>query len=133
MNNEEILEGNKLIAEFMGIIYDKSYPCMNVFIDGDDLDPTYFYCEWHPEFKLEGTNIIAWEFSPHKNWCQLMPVVEKISQTHTVNIHAYPCNGFDVRFNEGNYRIGYGEADSAIEATWKAVVEFIKWQNQQSC
>jgi hypothetical protein len=139
----EILEGNKLIAEFMGVVYDKTFPCMSVWIEGDGEDATYFYCEWHPEYKLEGTNIIAWKFSPHDTWCQLMPVIEKIEK----DISKDPYYGFTVRIADRCCLIACHQKNKQdgviyqtpwgfrpllkIDAVYKAVVEFIKWYNQK--
>lgn len=76
MTKEEILADRRLIAEFLGcqISLDKKKPLM--YIDIGDGERTMFYCEWHTAY-TEGTNILAWDFAPDKNWCQLMPAYNK--------------------------------------------------------
>jgi len=102
---QQQIEGNKIIAEFMG-----------------DYDAYHWGKDPFNEY-VKATY--------HSSWGRLMPVVEKISKEYTINIHSYPESGFDVTIKEGNYRRGYGENYRAIEATWLAIVDFIKWYNQQ--
>jgi len=140
----DISQGNKLIAEFLGVFYDKRGSYMKVWVHGDE--PTFFHCEWHPDdYKVEDNKFIAWEFAPHKNWCQLMPVVEKISQHHYADWGekehefvdcAYPYT-FGMRDAEGNYmvRIHANQlftAKTLIEAAYMAVVDWIEWYNSQT-
>ena len=59
------------------------------------------------------------------NW--LMPVVEKIeSLGHGVTVYRKGCHINDIGLRSTN---GFNHS-SKIEQTYKAVVEFIKWYNQ---
>lgn len=108
---------NQIIAEFMGVNYYQDEPLMKTFYD-DNGDGTLFYCEWHPYCERDSTNIMAWVFDPGKNWCQLMPVVEKI-ETMDIPDHLKHC------FN--------GTINTDIEVAYSLVVEFIKWFNLHGC
>lgn len=100
-----ILESNKLIAEFMdvptlqfGSGYKYSYP---KFGDNTLAYPlNLFYME---------------EIEYHISWDWLMPVVEKIAET-----------GIRLGILEG---LQQSLITANIEATYKAVVEFIEWYN----
>jgi len=125
MKKEQVLEGNKLIAEFMGAEI-KGNLCK-------------FYK--HPIF-----DVIEIEFSPinwlnyRSSWDWLMPVVEKIeSSTNAVfqiyaraivciyDYNIWQCNDdrLDLR-----HQYDFTFDSSKREAVYKAVVEFIKWYNQ---
>jgi len=100
------MEDNELIAEFMGGKYDKdtSFP-----IHPDDI-----WLPFHGIVRKEYLNY-------NKSWDWLMPVVEKI-----VPPVGWPIDGIKYQTNVMN-QLQYAK----IEATYKAVVEFIKWYNQQ--
>lgn len=107
---------NELIAEFMGgrkqIIGDDQ---LHGYSPGTIL--------WHGLFDEHGhTTYLSFD----DDWEWLMPVVEKIeSLDYEVDVYKHACeiNTEDmIRF----------EASSKIEACYKAVVEFIKWHNQQT-
>ena len=95
---------NKLIAEFMEVDY----------IDVDTFEET------------EG------ELKYHISWDWLMPVVEKINLLddfrHSIHITTYRTHLLDNRVNDGFDE--FFVEDSTILATYKAVVEFIKWYNE---
>lgn len=126
MSNEEIVEGNKLIAEFMGVNFDK---------------------EDYAGDRSLGGNADAVRY--HRDWGWLMLVVEKTSNYHYPD---YWDNGkhedagewddcawprtFGMRDSEGNYMVRFNAstlfaAPTLIEAAWLAVVDFIKWHNDQ--
>lgn len=132
---QEQLEGNKLIAEFLGFISDKAmvYRVPNLF-------PDKGYESGYTEFSL---NAIGFE----KDWNMLIPVVEKIAKIEikdspvmyngedtfydsyyprTFGLISSETKEFMVRIN----RFGLHYSTSLIEATWLAVVEFLKWYNQ---
>jgi hypothetical protein len=136
METSKILEGNKLIAEFMGM--KKGHP-----------DPNER--RWENDW-FESLNPGGGEFESgnrHKylffdsEWNWLMPVVEKIeSMKYFFNsapfiddetgelTGEYFCA---ILFKTTNLNCGHfidvTGCSSKIEATWKAVVEFIKWYN----
>lgn len=112
-------ENNKLIAEFMGNV---------------------------------GRNALAHEFQSsmglpkkyyHTSWDWLMPVVEKINKwgvkTEMSNKISttndkwvfFKITYYAERLQNGKHIIR-AEGDNYIQATHKAVVEFIKWYNKQS-
>jgi hypothetical protein len=91
MTQEEILEGNKLIAEFMGL------PVHEEYFRGIDA------CKYHSDWNL------------------LMPIVEKIE--------LFSCYVIDSKTLSTIIECHY---NSKIKSTYQAVVEFIKWYNQQN-
>jgi len=125
MTQEEILAGNKLIAEFMG----KKAP-------GNSIYNVY---------KLEQAFISEHDLLYNSYWDWLMPVVEKIESIYSkhhgyfgVHISSNSCNiqgtMLHLSINDPNYGFVYisdpnAIFDSKIESTWYAVVEFIKWYN----
>lgn len=126
MSNEEIIKGNKLIAEFMGA----------KFITGKELNQA------DDCFLFEGEAAIP--ISKHDyftTWGLLMPVVEKICRTKIgddVNTiaYAYPRTFGMIDEETGKIMVrlnGYflNSADTLIEAAWKSVCEFIVFQNNQ--
>jgi hypothetical protein len=113
----EIIEGNKLIAEFMGET-PKEYKDMGI---------------WIKEYSIRANY--------NEDWNLLMPVVEKIEK----DVSKEPYYGFTVRISDLYcsivchekycqdgviYQTPYGfKPNSKIEATWLAVIEFIKYYN----
>jgi hypothetical protein len=104
MSNEEILEGNKLIAEFMGFEFTKHG---NVWI------PNLYPKEVHRPNSGETTFGIE-NLLFNSSWDWLMPVVEKIGSLET-NM----CGIVLSMFYEGD-----------IYEVWLHVVSFIEWYNQ---
>lgn len=139
MKEEEIIEGNILIAEFMGFKYfdSKSYP--------DEVPPFWLRHE------ADGSRFIINEvldFRYHDDWNWLMGAVDKI-YTSTI-----PFNNFaikptsteiyattQIRICAGGYKAHEGTegtmlykyipAKYGIMTTFAAVVEFVKWYNTQ--
>jgi hypothetical protein len=111
---KEILEGNKLIAEFMGLEEGPEY--VNAF-DRDDL--LYFTGGGYESAKYDSS------------WDWLMPVVEKIEcLSCTVTMVNNACCIF---YTGDDREFSYSPlAVSKIEAVWLAVVEFIKWYNKET-
>lgn len=115
-NQLSVEEGNKLIAEFMG------------------MEEVMSTAKW----KQYGLY--------HSSWDWLMPVIEKIEYLNTefiervwVSINGRDCGMwtyFDVseilrsKGETGNYKTKH-TAETKIKAVWLAVVEFITWLNQQ--
>jgi hypothetical protein len=119
MTTEEIIQGNKLIAEFMGGIiqpnntvcpYPRGLPSWaNILYDFDTM------------------RIGGYEY--HTSWDWLMPVVEKIeSEGFTVNIQDRGC----CIYKKFSHPICTAERwETKIEGIWQAVTSFIKWYNTQ--
>lgn len=144
----DTVTGNKIIAEFMGVNYYIDNPLMKVCLDKEK-DATLFYCEWHPDLKLDGCNIVAWYFEPEKNWCQLMPVVEKIEALNDkvvekvyLSINGKSC-GIWTYFDIDSILRNHNDADNGkfkvsntdktkILATWRSVTQFIQWHNENA-
>lgn len=134
MEQKEIIEGNKLIAEFVGMkklstVFDShGYEQYNYSVP--DLLSMQVYGHTGATVFLED------QFS--KSWVWLMPVVEKICR---LNIgdgkeyveYAYPRT-FGMLDDEGKVMVRLNgffihHADTLIEATYSAVIEFIQHHN----
>tara|TARA_R100000654_G_scaffold3249_1_gene11174 strand:+ start:2972 stop:3343 length:372 start_codon:yes stop_codon:yes gene_type:complete len=123
------MKDNKLIAEFMGakpIVLGNSteyemygiIECIN-----DGVDEKHFFIDDEMEF--------------HTSWGWLMPVVEKIECTtidnndNSDNFFNVMIEVFECNINGGNICI-CESGNNKREATYKAVVEFIKQYNKES-
>lgn len=120
MDSKEILEGNKLIADFMGL---------KMGIDN--------YSYWPGCIEP----IQERHLNYHASWGWIMPVIEKISRIphpeseqlgerldtfYPVTFGMISLNGKPMfRF----FCCSLFEEDTLIEAAWKAVVDFIKRNN----
>lgn len=116
MSEQEILEGNKLIAEFDGAIFTN--------------DDTEAYPQGYLYFQDIGARE-AKNLMYNDSWDWIMPVVEKI-HSYTdfwVTIYYRSCKVFPM--NRGVEMEILIEEKPTIEAVWIAVVEFIKWHNKQ--
>ena len=168
MTQEEI-EGNKLIAEFMGYKYFESNVCndagmddvysklpIEVFTDEDNCkwfadlpNPDYQICKknnkWNPALKnlswatLNFSQYMQGQLKYNSSWDWLMPVVEKIEkETDAVFqiykravVCIYDYNKWQLDESLIDLRKQYNiRENTKIEAVWLAVVEFIKWYNQ---
>ena len=131
---QNILKGNKLIAEFMG---GKFFKDTEMILEIKVLNPTtgnYISC--------------ADKLQYHSSWNWLMPVVEKIARCQTADEEVI-YNGEDSYF-DAYYPRTFGminsttkeymvrinrfplhQSKSLIEATWFAVVEFVESYNVQ--
>lgn len=124
MNNQKtVLEGNRIIADFMGIKI------------GVDL------YSWRPgcQDPIQEHNL-----NFHASWGWMMDVVEKIADTPMEDFinektedggYAYPIT-FGRRTEIGEWMVkfrGHGvhTADTLLKAAWEAAVDFIEWYNQQ--
>ena len=160
MKQQEIIDGNKLIAEFMDD-YEIRVNVPFVYEKDDDMPTSGNVCYTHEdaeeEVRLEieegiinSVDVMVYNEEYHSSWNMLMPVVEKIEtiggnvcidflgilkkdglDRSNVAIHyAESTNkmmdkqGFDFT------SIKYSEKITMINATWLAVVEFIKWYNK---
>ena len=102
MTEEEIIKGNKLIAEFMGLHFHK--------------------IGWVDKYHIDG-NYESIILDYNWSWDWLMPVIEKIeSLGYAVRILDVGCG------IEGDLIIErFGT--TKIEGTLLTVIEFIKWYN----
>jgi hypothetical protein len=127
----EITKNNKLIAEFMNVTPKMQSPELYSLNDAP-----FFYCTETTEEKC----LIAWaKYSKYNSsWDWLMPVVEKIEKmqyiTDEVNICWDSVGGkYHTEITNASrdtFEIIRMYADTKIESTLLAVVEFIKWYNK---
>jgi len=118
---KEILEGNKLMAEFMGAEWKKD----------DYGDFGYFF----PDYSHRPTAETALKY--HTSWDWIMPVVEKIGTKpicFNVNINTFDgCGIYDDNYKRTaqGVTMSGGINGTLIQSTWKCVVQFINWYNKQ--
>lgn len=149
MTPEEILEGNKLIAEFMGYGY---HPHM----EGETL-PGWRKEKAHP--KISGTYLarVHKDLAYHRSWEWLMTAVEKI-ESLDLSEEMYSWEGIEgeteynfegisveienkgcwiyvnlqldpmFTINKKTFNIDH---PTKIEATFRAVCEFVEWFNKR--
>ena len=136
MEQKEVIEGNRLIAIFMGAKEHNEFSGHPLLDFGDFIKTTPFN---EPGVWILGESQVKY----HSSWGWIMPVVEKISRiplpgdgTRPAEPHEtfYPYT-FGMLSPEGRPMVricanGLFEADTLIEATWLAVVDFIRWYNQ---
>ena len=115
---KEIIEGNKLIAEFMG-----DFKLIKEFKPEPDVDITYMWKKISN--KSFGYDTTDWrdystdtEYSDrvcyNSSWDWLMPVCTKIGEIYEYGEYIKKSSGFLIDAKD-------------IKATWENVVEFIKW------
>jgi len=109
----EILEGNKLIAEFMGAKY---YDCYknSIYPNGISI--------WKYDTPPKEDCTILWntpDMQYHTSWDWLMPVVEKIEKLPFI----------EERASDGHDKISL---IYDINNVYPQVVEFIKWYNENT-
>ena len=134
---KEILEGNSLIAEFLGFKKELFYQ-LKVGDNWEQKDYGYYDLPFNGGMSLAGIDKIWFpqtELKFHSDWNWLMLVIEKIES-----------KGFYVSIMKSNVTcckdggispvFEYYFSDNIppmnkLGATWMAVVEFVKWFNQQ--
>ena len=119
---ENIIENNKLIAEFLNWEFDDlsetfETPFLKL-VEPHAFGDEQFSCKLQ-DFELEF----------HSNWNWLMQVVEKIEKLKcTVVIEKNIC-----RIHKGGLHFGHAyKFETKIEAVYNACLEFIKWYNEQN-
>lgn len=113
MENNEILEGNKLIAEFMG------------------LKKQGFGANEH--FTDNGNRIVATSngLQYHTSWDWIMPVVEKINLDRRVEEVSVSMGKTRIWFKHEFYiQYPVNPHYNTITQCFLTVVEFIKWYNE---
>ena len=137
MTQEEIIAGNKLIAEFMGELHKSGF--INVFAPKiENLKENLYVVKSEPgERSLFYLGLAKY----HESWDWLMPVVEKIEQMgfeteitcgiETINDdRAYEFYHEACISDLSGSIVEDGIGKSKIEAVWKTVVQFIKFHNE---
>lgn len=110
------IEGNKLIAEFMGAI-----------IAPLPFGPDYMRMTGDKPFSSLMWTCSLSELEYHSSWDWLMPVVEKIGEMDEVYHYELSPNAFSISAEKDFENIGAG-----INKVHKTVVQFIQWYNQQT-
>lgn len=107
MSEQEILESNRLIADFMQVDYSGKEQIM-----------------WRPGAYIPFTEKCL---RYHSSWNWLMPVWKKITEV------APPLDEYrDYEGYEAYYAIPTFLEEVDIQKTWQYIVQFIKWYNQQN-
>lgn len=114
MTEQEILKGNKLIAEFMGIKIVKRNDEDAVFLFENAAFPEYFRCT-----KFNTYN---------SSWDWLMPVVEKIDRYEDIEVKMI---GSKCAIKLPNKKTIQCHTIVRINSTWRIVIKFIEWYNSQ--
>lgn len=106
-----IIEGNRLIAEFMGASF-------------DDLGNVSFVMP-ADGIGLAGCGQHAIKY--HSSWDWLMPVVEKIEKLG----YGFVIIGEQTEiYTNYDGQLFVEDGETKIESVWKVVISFIKWYNQ---
>lgn len=117
MKENEIIEGNKMIAEFVGYVE----------VDGI-------------KFDLPHNRDHAHEYEYHSSWDWLMPVVEKIENKQLCSV-CIKSKGTRIRvFNfetlDGTIFEAYPKNNTQdatkLSVTYSAVIRFIEWYNHKN-
>jgi hypothetical protein len=134
MGKKEIIERNKLIAEFMNLEYDgywqaKTHGREDITVHELRLDGLSY--EYH---HIDDNGDKETDLPFHQLWEWLMPVIDTIETMGIDNVGEPYCvimpYQFEVR--EGNNVILHTrKTTTKINMVWKGVVEFIKWYNTQ--
>lgn len=130
MESKEILEGNRLIAEFLGWKFEIKAiglnPELHAFFNGE--------LRW-VDLPRSLDSFLLMGLKYHSDWNFLMPVLEKIEKMGfdsrimgNNSDGGYLCDFVDIGNNEASCKISYV---SKIEAVWNAVIDFIKYYNEQ--
>ena len=110
---ENIVENNKLFAEFLG--YSQPHP--------DYPNTTYWYKK-----DCQPLTILLF----HSDWNWLMEVVEKIERLgYVFEIKITGCRINQIE-NGSIIVLRWEEDKTKIEAVYNACLEFIKWYNEQN-
>lgn len=132
MKQQQITEGNKLIAKFM-----------NHSIWGfvrNELNTNTLRGLFSPkEFKKAEKDGYKLRFNYHSSWESLMPVFEKIEKlkdgTYKINssIHQNIEGKHETRFwtKELGGLLVNNVSKNKMESVWKSCVEFIEWYNKK--
>lgn len=140
MTQEQIIEGNTFLAEFMEYEHDE--------LEDDDVTITY-NCYDHLEnisgkkpWKSTIDDYTSWlrpdEMKFHSSWDWLMSVVDKIEsiifdENNSFNVTIGSTIYCVIQDTNGEcYDMVYDGEESKLLVVYKAVVEFIKWYNENN-
>jgi len=108
MNNEQILENNKLIGEFMGGSFTDKYKAAPKNI---------------PVFAIDANTVEKLGY--HASWDWLMPVVEQINKRDWVTIYSDECKIHALQADEFETIQIIGEGKPLPDTVYAAVVQYI--------
>lgn len=112
--DKEIVEGNKLIAEFDGKRF--------VSYEDNSTNAVFEGWVWDENGKQKQSNHLQY----HTSWDWLMPVVEKIEQWARVDIYGKAC-----KISQPQWTVDIAKINERkIVAVLEAVIQFIQWYNQ---
>lgn len=130
MKENEVIEGNKLIAEFMGILESS----------GTTLSESGIIVS-AKGYDYRGEFLLLDELRYNTSWDWLMPVIDKIEtdRNYAVILSLNQCEikckvmSDTTRITSADLAHGsnYSGKNSKLSNTWLAVVEFIKWYNSR--
>ena len=125
--SEEIIEGNKLIAEFMG--YNLIIPSMRRYPNNWKTS----YWERNYDIEKHTTDHVLCEengLKYHFSWAWLMPVVEKIEDDCKAHVCIYNKSCWIELYGAHNDPCKFERTNNGfILNVYLSVVEFIKWNN----
>jgi hypothetical protein len=124
-----ILEGNKLIAEFMGAKFEPEWRFL-ANLD-NPIEPTWVFEVAPTQHSCKNWSNESLQY--HESWDWLMPVVEKIENMEVNNVFyevliADRCCSISIGKESEHFWVSTGifECSSKIDAVWQTVVKFIK-------
>jgi hypothetical protein len=122
MTHEETVEGNVLIAGFMGYETDNDNGVLHFIIPEHPIE-----VHWMGNADRYERDMLKY----HQNWEWLMPVIDKIeslgSKVQTSTSPRCSRHYCEIRV----FGFAHEWADTKIEAAYNAIVKFIKWYNQR--
>ena len=142
---EQIIEGNKLIALFMGAEFIPNWRFLNK-PENQPL-PTFVFKMNNLPSDSAVANHGEEHLNYHRSWSWLMPVFFKIQKTYQPSIsmeitpfHTTIYISEKIKIfcgskaldegTEGDLKYKYIPTEEGIITTWTAVVEFLKWINE---
>lgn len=132
------VEGNKLIAEFMGF---KSHKFETEDGAGYDVELIGYpkkhsitmSCAYYGTLQFNIDMVLSWSsrFFYHSSWDWLMPVVEKIVSMGFVIETRFTLAGNDVHIIKEEERLNVVAYSRVIDAVYNTVIQFVQWYNTQ--
>ena len=130
MTEQEILEGNKLILDFMGLAHDIEGRVSFMYIIGEEFPLSLKICtqelveqEVKDEIDEFGSNLEIETYSFHTSWDWLMPVLHKILDI--------TFSDEDKETSDSSYFYAIRDCLPDIGSTYRAIIDFIKLYNTQ--